>query len=115
MNQQFDGGITIDKTGVITYRETTFLPDDSEAAAAFCQHVLELFEVTAGYLYAIITLEQLRAKFVTDGLKYRSFELTQKMPKISQIAQLTKTWAEKIYDKNEVSKIMQKFETPKGV
>ena len=115
LNQQFDGCITIDKTGVITYRETTLLPNDSEAAAAFCQHTLELFEVTVGYLYALITLEQLRAKFVTDGLKHRSFELPQKMPEISQIAQLTKTWAEKIYDKNEVSKIMQKFDSPKGV
>jgi hypothetical protein len=115
LNQQFDGCITIDKTGVITYRETTFLPGDSETVTAFCRHALELFEVTVGYLYALITLEQMRAKFVTDGLKYRSFELPQKRPEISQISQLTRTWAEKIYDKNEVSKVMQKFDSPKEV
>lgn len=115
LNQQFDGCLAVDKTGVITYRETTFLPDDSEAATAFCQHALELFEVTIGYLYALINLEQLRIKLATEGLTHRSFELPQKLPQISQIAQLTRNWAEKIYDRNEVLKIMQKFEAVKNL
>ena len=68
-NQQFAGCLTIDKSGDISYRETTFLPEDTESALVVCRNALVIFEITAKYIQAMMILKLLRAKGITAGLK----------------------------------------------
>ena len=68
IKQQFEGCVTVDKSENISYRETTFLPEDIESALVVCQNALAFFEGVAKYIRAMMTLKLLRAKGITAGL-----------------------------------------------